>query len=713
MLHLGANHTVIISKYGYVWSWGANNNYQLGDITYNVRIEKGSTTYNINTVPTISGNRETRYMTINDAVTDKGRIIASSDDNISMPPVVTISEDDVLNITKVTYDYSSGFNVAETDEHPVMYLANDPNTYSNVTWASSDENVATIENGKIIPNDNRRYSSTTISVQNMNGAIGMFILKIKRNENTVAVPMVAAGDDFSIALRADGTVWSWGNNDKGQLGLGSSVTNQDRPVQIKNLSNITYITAGQYHAGAIDKDGNVYMWGYNEFGQMGNGTSNNYNLTHHKDDHYYYDDSCWSPDSHHNHGGSSGHTHYMYNKVNNNAYTPVKLSYNFGEKIETITAGDNHTVVMTESGKVYAWGDNRYNQIGSPQTYAKSGYMGHYRYNLCSGNSNDAEITRVPLMLTPVRVRGAEGYGYLEEIIDVRAGGDFTIALKRDGTAYTWGKNDEGQSGDGTVITYTTPSYQKANMYAYGSHGNDYGWYVASTYDLKIRYEQSYKKYYPVQVKAGVQTLDIENNSTYNAGSYAYNYLQEITTISAGSKHAAVITKNGDLFTWGNGENGQLGNGANDDSNLPVKAFENAVQVASGSNQSIAIQKDSAVWAWGDKTPPPYLTFYETIWTDKDRLTSYDTATIYGRKYTETNPTNVSYQLGIADTTSTSVNTPQMVVKGNTINAKPENFSEQMMKYGIISTRGSHTVMYSTRYGTVWSWGTGTKRRNR
>ena len=92
------------------------------------------------------------------------------------------------------------------------------------------------------------------------------------------------------------------------------------------------------------------------------------------------------------------------------------------KRLETITAGDNHTVVMTESGKVYAWGDNRYNQIGSPQTYAKSGYMGHYRYNLCSGNSNDAEITRVPLMLTPVRVRGAEGYGYLEEIIDVKAG---------------------------------------------------------------------------------------------------------------------------------------------------------------------------------------------------------------------------------------------------------------------------------------------------
>ena len=61
-----------------------------------------------------------------------------------------------------------------------------------------------------------------------------------------------------------------------------------------------------------------------------------------------------------------------------------------------------------------------------------------------------------------------------------------------------------------------------------------------------------------------------------------------------------------------------------------------------------------------------------------------------------------------------------MVVKGNTINAKPENFSEQLMKYGIISTRGSHTVMYSTRYGTVWSWGNNDKgqlglgkRRNR
>ena len=125
------------------------------------------------------------------------------------------------------------------------------------------------------------------------------------------------------------------------------------------------------------------------------------------------------------------------------------------------------------------------------------------------------------------------------------------------------------------------------------------------------------------------------------------NLMQEITTISAGSKHAAVITKNGDLYTWGDGENGQLGNGANDDSNLPVKAFENAVQVASGSNQSIAIQKDSAVWAWGDNTPPPYLTFSETIWTDTDtgggKTEKYPTATIYGRKYTETNPTNVSF----------------------------------------------------------------------
>lgn len=365
------------------------------------------------------------------------------------------------------------------------------------------------------------------------------------------------------------------------------------------------------------------MWGYNEYGQIGNGKSNNYNLTTHVSTDWW--DYCWSPDSHYDHYHAQGyHTHYIYNKMDNNVYTPAKLSYDFGEKIATITAGDNHTVVMTESGKVYAWGDNRYNQIAAPQTAAMSGYMGHYRYYLCSGNSNSAEATRVPLMLTPVKVSGVEGYGYLEDIIDIRAGGDFTIALKKDGTAYTWGKNDEGQMGNGTAITYTTSSYQRANIYA-----SSIGWYDG--YDLKIKYEQSYKKYYPVQVKAGVQTLDVENNSTYNAGTYAYNYLQEITTISAGSKHAAVITKNGDLFTWGNGANGQLGNGANDSSNLPVKVLENAVQVASGSNQSIAIQKDSAVWAWGDKTPPPYLTFSETIWTDTDSNNTYKTAIINGR----------------------------------------------------------------------------------
>ncbi|MCI5604818.1 MAG: hypothetical protein MR413_04125, partial [Clostridia bacterium] len=699
---LGDSHTSIISKFGYVWAWGANNNYQLGDITYNTRF-----------TPVISGDRETRYMTVNYAyvVHEDGstEVVADTDNGISMPSALTIAETDKLHITKVTYDYYTGFNVAYFDSHSERDVdaAN-----GEVTWASSDNSVATIVNGVITPNDQRRYSNTSISVQDVkSGAMGVFILNIKRSETTVAVPMVAAGDDFAIALRSDGTVWAWGNNDKGQLGVGKGTELVDRPVKITSLKNIVYITAGQYHAGAVDKDGYVYTWGYNEYGQIGNGTANNYELKTHRGGNYYGEDYCWSPDSTRDHNNyHSGMTHYTYNKMNNNAYTPVKLTT--VSNIVTISAGDNHTVAMTKDGKVYAWGDNTYNQIGSPQTYADAGYMGHYRLYMCSGRTDGNEATRVPAMTTPVRVSGARGYGYLEDIIDIKAGGEFTIALKKDGTAYVWGRNDSGEMGDGTSITYSTSTYQTENKYAYGYYNNNqsHGWHVTSTFELKKKYNRSYNKYYPVQVKAGEQILDYEHNSV-NAASVSYNYLQEITTISAGSKHAAVITRNQDVYTWGKNDHGQLGNGTTNNSLVPTHAteLEGAVQIASGSNQAFMIRNDGKVLGWGDNTPPPYKTFSETLWTCSDYVGSFVTAVIATQKYTTTDPDEVTNQLGIEDTTVNMQMTPANIVKGNTINAKPEEFSEYMTKFGNISTRGAHTVMYSTKEGTVWSWGTGDK----
>lgn len=83
---------------------------------------------------------------------------------------------------------------------------------------------------------------------------------------------VAAGVHHSLALRADGTVWAWGYNYHGELGVGNT-TPQYSPVLVGSLSNVTAISAGANHSMALMLDGSVRAWGYNVHGQIGNGTT--------------------------------------------------------------------------------------------------------------------------------------------------------------------------------------------------------------------------------------------------------------------------------------------------------------------------------------------------------------------------------------------------------------------------------------------------------
>src|SRR5207248_140731 len=83
---------------------------------------------------------------------------------------------------------------------------------------------------------------------------------------------VAAGARHSLALSADGTVWAWGDNAKGQLGDGTN-TSRLRPVQIAGLSNVRAIAAGGNFSLALKADGTVWAWGGNDTGQLGDGTN--------------------------------------------------------------------------------------------------------------------------------------------------------------------------------------------------------------------------------------------------------------------------------------------------------------------------------------------------------------------------------------------------------------------------------------------------------
>jgi len=82
---------------------------------------------------------------------------------------------------------------------------------------------------------------------------------------------IDAGLYHNLALKADGTVWAWGGNTSGQLGAGDASARYS-PIQIAGLSNILAIGGGQYHSAALKSDGTVWVWGDNSHGQLGDGT---------------------------------------------------------------------------------------------------------------------------------------------------------------------------------------------------------------------------------------------------------------------------------------------------------------------------------------------------------------------------------------------------------------------------------------------------------
>lgn len=98
-------------------------------------------------------------------------------------------------------------------------------------------------------------------------------------DGLIGVTAIAAGERHSLALRSDGTVWSWGSNQRGELGNGTTGDPVARPAQVPGLTGVVAIAAGGFHSVALRSDGTVWTWGLNENGQLGSGTVGGWRAT--------------------------------------------------------------------------------------------------------------------------------------------------------------------------------------------------------------------------------------------------------------------------------------------------------------------------------------------------------------------------------------------------------------------------------------------------
>lgn len=194
----------------------------------------------------------------------------------------------------------------------------------------------------------------------------------------------------SVALDSAGNVWTWGWNYYKQLGDESRGTVSAIPAQVPGLSGIAGVGAGAQHSVVLTSGGQVYAWGTNQHGQLGDGT---YGLN--------------SP----------------------SASTAVPQLVGGLSNVVAVASGLYHNLALRADGTVWAWGRNYYGQCGIGSRTLVEPYG----------------------LVSPQQVSG------LTNVVAISAGFEHSLALKADGTAWAWGRNANGQVGDGSTTDVYAP----------------------------------------------------------------------------------------------------------------------------------------------------------------------------------------------------------------------------------------------------------------
>ncbi|GIO15225.1 hypothetical protein J19TS2_47800 [Cohnella xylanilytica] len=292
MIAAGVRNTFAVKNDGTLWAWGSNVNGQLGDGTTTDRL-KPVLIGGIGGVKSISGG--IGYHTL--AVKEDGTVWAwGLNSSGELGDGTTTQRETPIQVPGLT-----GVKAVSAGGYHSLALKEDGTVWA---WGNADEGE--MGNGTeidaqltpvqvqgltdVVAISAGNYHNFAIKSDgtlwgwgdNNNGRLGdgtgqkrKTPVQITALGNNVAA--VSAGGFHSLALTKDGTVWAWGFNGQSQLGIGNT-TSQSLPQQVPGLSGVTRIAAGAYHSLAMTSEGMVWGWGYNGYGQLGNGNFNSKSL---------------------------------------------------------------------------------------------------------------------------------------------------------------------------------------------------------------------------------------------------------------------------------------------------------------------------------------------------------------------------------------------------------------------------------------------------
>ena len=329
-----------------------------------------------------------------------------------------------------------------------------------------------------------------------------------------AGPAVAAGSSHVVVLTDSGTVWAWGYNAYGQLGDGTTFT-RVTPTSIA-ITGITAIAAGGQSTYALKTDGTIWAWGMNSSGQLGDGTTTN-------------------------------------------RTSPVAVSSL--SSIIAIAAGGNHAMALKSDGTVWAWGWNVYGQIGDNST------------------TNRTTPVQVSTLGTSVQAIGAAD--------------THSHATKTDGTVWAWGHNQLSEAGDGTTTSPRKVPVQTGSLSsmtrvdAGGSNG--FAWDASNA------------------LKAwgwnGEGELG-DGTTTNRANPVSISGMSTVVSLHGGLGHTVAAKADGSAWAWGLNTYGQIGDTTTTSRTAPVQvsALDSVVSISAGYYFSVAVSSDGRVWTWGNNS---------------------------------------------------------------------------------------------------------------
>ena len=351
---------------------------------------------------------------------------------------------------------------------------------------------------------------------------------------------VSAGMYHTIAIGTDGSLWAWGNNRDGQLGNGEEggawenlSANSNKPVRIGTDSDWAFTAAGSEHTIAVKTDGSLWGWGRNDRGQLGDGTL-----------------------------------------VNRS--TPVRIDADLDWA--SVSAGDNFTVAIKTDGSLWSWGNNTFGQLGNGTKGSNRGSNIPVRIGT---DSNWVSVDAGLWHTVAIRTDGSlwiwgdtnnitdGGRGAMSVTIThptqvgtetgwvlAAAGDDHNVALKADGSLWSWGRNSLGALGHDTG--------RGSNDLIQIGTDKDWAYVTAHSYNT-----MAIKKDGTLWICGALGYYDIQAGELVTSPLVEYGNSPALVwedikwaSVSSSLWYALAVSTDGSLWAWGINDFGQLGNGA-------------------------------------------------------------------------------------------------------------------------------------------------------